>query len=319
MSYKSLSKGLDACKVVVTGGAGLIGSSLVSRLRSIGVEVYAFDSQDFIDSSIYNATLDLLDPNFLRYLDDIQPSIVVHTAAHPGGKSFREPVEDVRVNSYGSIGIFEWCMKNNSRIVYLSSSVIYGLSEKGKILNEADNLDPLTVYGVSKLACEKWLKILSQNSRPNWTILRLFSTYGAGHKPSLEQGLINVIMTQILQGGDLTIKGSLERIRDLIYVEDVVTAIVKTLEIDETIGQIINIASGRPVQIIAIIKIICEELNKDFDLLNIKVDEGTVGDPFSNVADITKMNSMLDFIPSYSLEQGIKATIQGLRYNQNWK
>jgi len=85
MSYKSLSKGLDACKVVVTGGAGLIGSSLVSRLRSIGVEVYAFDSQDFIDSSIYNATLDLLDPNFLRYLDDIQPSIVVHTAAHPGG------------------------------------------------------------------------------------------------------------------------------------------------------------------------------------------------------------------------------------------
>ena len=116
--------------IAVTGAAGLIGSAVVRQLNKAKVKVIAFDcanSQDTVpDSDIPLERVDLLDSRMIELLDKTQPQAVIHAAAHPGGKSLRDPVENVRVNALGSMQIFDWCAKSRSHVVFLCSSVVYG-------------------------------------------------------------------------------------------------------------------------------------------------------------------------------------------------
>ena len=114
-------------RVAVTGAAGLIGSAVVRHLSlNKDIEVIAFDfpgAQDLVPGSqIPLEHVDVADPGMIEILESLQPQAVIHAAAHPGGKSLREPVEDVRVNTLGSMQIFHWCSKACSHVVYLSSS-----------------------------------------------------------------------------------------------------------------------------------------------------------------------------------------------------
>jgi UDP-glucose 4-epimerase len=136
----------------------------------------------------------------VEILESIQPQAVVHAAAHPGGKSLREPIEDVRVNALGSMQIFHWCGKASSHVVFLSSSNVYGEQTENKT-PETAALKPGTIYGACKVACEQWLRIFGQGLGLSWTVLRPFATYGPGYRPSLDQGIVNVLLTQLLIWG----------------------------------------------------------------------------------------------------------------------
>jgi len=299
-------------RVAVTGAAGLIGSAIVRHLDKLSIAVTAFDAPgapDFAPGSrIPIERVDLTDPRMLEILAAKNPQAVIHAAAHPGGKSLREPVEDVRVNALGSMQLFDWCARANSHIVYLSSSVVYGDQTEGKI-SEAAVLAPGTVYGVAKLACEQWLRILGQGAGLNWTVLRLFATYGAGHRPSLEQGIVNIMLTQLLKGNRVVVRGSLKRLRDLVYVEDAAAAIVQVLCRSEARGQIMNVGTGVAVTIEEMIYILCDALKRPRSDVEIIEEAGTVGDPFSNIADITQMRQTLAFEPKFGLAAGLQALV----------
>lgn len=299
-------------RVAVTGAAGLIGSAVVRQMDKLGIAVTAFDAPGAPNrvpgSSLQIQGVDLGDLRMLEILEAARPQAVVHAAAHPGGKSLREPVEDIRVNALGSMQLFDWCARANSHIVYLSSSVVYGCQTKGKI-SEAAALAPGTVYGVAKLACEQWLRILGQGTGLNWTVLRLFATYGAGHRPSLEQGIVNIMLTQLLKGNRVVVRGSLKRLRDLIYVEDTAAAIVQVLRRPEARGQIMNVGTGVAVTIEEMIYILCDALKRPRGDIEIVEEAGTVGDPFSNIADITQMRKALAFEPKFELVAGLQALV----------
>ena len=301
-------------KILVTGAGGLIGARVVQKLAQYQVNVLAVDMSEKIHlfdhaPYVHWSIEDILSPSFLNTLEDSEVDLILHCAAHPGGLSLKEPVTNVEVNVLGSMKIFEWCAQHKVPVIYLSSSVVYGEQPYHPILEEAQ-LNPLTVYGACKVACEQFLKILAQGYGLEYTVLRLFTTYGAGHTPNLFQGIVNIMLTQLLQGNQLVVKGSLKRIRDIIYVDDVADAIIKVLFSSETRGHIYNLGTGSAYTIEELITILVEVLGENMQDINIIVQEGTVGDPFYNVPDTTRLTSVIDFHPNHTLQEGITKLIK---------
>jgi UDP-glucose 4-epimerase len=301
-------------RICVTGAAGLIGSKLVNKWVKNAGAVIACDNFRYGDNFIDDANVvwikdDITRDSFYEELNKYKIEYVVHCAAHPGGRSLLEPAENVRVNAWGSMRLFEWCARTKVPLVYLSSSVVYGEQPRGEI-NESVSLKPGTIYGVCKVACEEFLNILGQGYGLKWTVLRLFATYGAGHKPGTFQGIANIMLTQLMVGNKLIVKGSLQRERDMLYVDDAVEAINATILSDEARGEIMNIGTGVTVTIKNLITELAEILGRDVNLLQIVEEAGTTGDPYYNVADINKAVRILKYEPKVSWKQGLKILVQ---------
>lgn len=299
-------------KILVTGAAGLIGSQVVKELLSRKYEVIAVDNFSYGHNENDNSLVtwikeDITKSNFENIFNELNPTGVIHCAAHPGGESLQEPVLDAEVNILGSIKLFYQAALAKTPIVYLSSSAVYGPSKLTRALKENDELNPGTIYAACKVACENYLKILEKGYGLKWTILRLFATYGPGHKGSNFQGIVNIMLTQLLKGNKVVVKGSLQRVRGLIYVNDAAFAIVNALENEKSRSQIINISHQTPSTIQNIIKILMQYIGKED--ARIIEEEGTVGDPMYNYADITKSKEILNFEPKYSLEDGLKELV----------
>lgn len=300
--------------ILITGAAGLIGSTVTHLLLDQGSHVVACDNFSIgswkgESASIIWENVDVSGEAVIDILDKHKPDALIHCAAHPGGRSLIEPAEDVRVNALGSMRIFEWCSRAGVPVVYLSSSVVYGEQPSLPIAEDATPL-PGTVYGVCKVACENFLKILGEGYGLRYTILRLFATYGAGHRPGLHQGIANVMLTQLMSGNRVEVKGPLNRVRDLIYVIDVSQAIVECLFNENTRGKILNVGSGVGKTIMEIIEILCDALNKHKDELEIVELDPVVGDPFYNVADITRLNELINFKPEYDIREGLTRLVK---------
>ena len=300
--------------IIVTGAAGLIGSALTRKLLTKNIDVIGYDNfssggwEGNGNNLIWEKT-DISSPSLEDSLNRYDADVIVHCAAHPGGKSLNEPTLDVEVNLLGSMRLFEWCARSKIPVIYLSSSVVYADQPPGPIL-ENTIVKPGTVYGVSKVACENFLKILGYGYGLEWTALRLFATYGAGHKPSKTQGIVNIMLTQLLEGDHIIVKGSLQRSRDMLYVDDAVDAIIKSIFSNKARGEIINAGTGDPVTIDFLIRCLCDVLGKNYNDLIIQEEEGTIGDPFYNSADCTKAKEILGFAPKYSLTQGLEKLVK---------
>jgi UDP-glucose 4-epimerase len=266
------------------------------------------------NSKIPIIKLDICDKLLYQTLTDEKVQAIVHAAAHPGGKSLKEPIEDVRVNALGSMQIIDWSARNGCNLIYLSSSIVYGSHSLEK-LNEELPLFPGTIYGVSKVACENWIKIISaQYPGFNWTIIRPFATYGAGHRPSLDQGIVNIMLTQLLCGDEVIVKGGLNRVRDIIYVEDVSAAIMKIMSSNSTNKKIINIGTGSGISIKELILKIAKFINKPVESINIIEEPGTIGDPQSNVANTTLLKTLVNFQPKFSIDDGLLDLITKVKF-----
>ena len=283
--------------VLITGGEGMIGQSLNKYLLLKGFKV------SIIDINQKNS-VDITNNKIEEVLYKINPDCIVHAAAHPGGKSLEDPVNNTKINSFGSMQIFHWCAKSQIKLIFLSSSAIYG-EVKEVPITEKQIPNPGTIYAVNKVACENYLKILDQKYNLDFTILRLFATYGSGHKPNTFQGIVNVIVTQLMKDNSLIIKGSLERKRDLIYVEDTILAIYKSIISDKISKKIINIGTGKSISINDLINELCNVMSISRKKINIVETKGTVGDPFYSVADVSQLKNLLDFEHQFSLSEGL--------------
>jgi UDP-glucose 4-epimerase len=257
--------------------------------------------------SLHLLQADVASSDISEVLSSVDADCVIHAAAHPGGKSLHEAAEDARVNSLGSMRVFEWCTEHKKKVVFLSSSIVYGDQEANPIPEDA-KLSPGTIYGVSKVACERWLDILARGRGLDWVTLRLFSTYGRGHAPSTIQGIVNVFLTQLRQGDKVIIRGSLERIRDLVYVSDVVTAIRLATERWPS-RRIINVCTGHGISISGILEHLFSALGKPQGSVQVEQVAGTLGDPDYNVGNPALAQEALGFRSQISLEEGLTALL----------
>jgi UDP-glucose 4-epimerase len=201
--------------------------------------------------------------------------------------------------------IFDWCARSTTPVIYLSSSAVYGEQPQGGIPETATPA-PGTIYAACKIACENYLRILGEGYGLPWTVLRVFATYGAGHKPSSFQGILNIMLTQLNAGNKVIVKGALDRERDMVYAEDTAEAIVRAALTEKARGKIINIGTGQAVTVREMIELLGKTLGKDMTQVEIIEEAGTVGDPKYSVADITLARDILDFSATHTIQQGIE-------------
>lgn len=283
-------------KIAITGSEGLIGKSIYHLLNKLNYKLIRIDKLNKIDISKKIIT---------NFLDHHNPKIIIHCAAHPGGLSNKFPVEDIKTNCLGSINIINWCKKHEAKLIFTSSSAVYGDTTSRKI-NERSKLKPGTIYAVNKIAIENYIKIFSKLRNFPWTILRFFPTYGAGHKPNTYQGIVNVMLSQIKNSKTIIVKGSLERERDLVYCKDAAQAVFKTLLSENISQEIINIGTGKKTTVYEIIKNIIDIFGYSINNYDIIEKKKLPGDPFSSICDISLAKKKLNFFPKYSFLSGLK-------------
>jgi UDP-glucose 4-epimerase len=295
--------------ILVTGAAGMIGSALVEELVSRNCHVLAADcvvppAAEPYQGAVQWLKFDVTDCQVTEVLDSYRIDEVIHAAAHPGGRSLLEPTKDVEVNALGSMRIFEYCARRNLPIVFTSSSIVYG-EQPNFPISENVSPNPGTIYGVCKVACENYLRILGKGYGLPWTILRLFATYGAGHKPSSFQGIVNVMLGQLLAGDRVVVRGSLERIRDLVYVKDVARGVVDALLSNQARGKIVNLGTGDPVSIRRMIETLVRVMGRRPETIELVEEAATEGDVQYNSADCRLARELFGYAPGFSLEAGL--------------
>ena len=298
-------------KVLITGGLGLIGSSIAKKIIQDNFEVIIIDNKSTnIISEIKNAKIieaDITDYEQLSSIKIKNVDTVLHLAGQSSGpKSFEAPFEDVKDNVLGTINTLKFCGSNNiSRIIFASSFAVYGDPIGKEIFTEGDPCNPISVYGTSKFACEKYIKILSKKFNLNYSMLRMFNVYGPGQDLSRkDQGIVSIFLSFVRESNYIPVMGSLKRFRDLVYIDDVVDGWIACLKNNETKNEVFNLGSGKKSYVDELInKLILAEGKQG----KVKVEEAgkTPGDLMGSYANMKKMNNQLGFYPKVNLEEGI--------------
>ncbi|MCK9224940.1 MAG: NAD-dependent epimerase/dehydratase family protein [Candidatus Muirbacterium halophilum] len=299
-------------KVVVTGGAGFIGSNLVKKLVEKNFKVIVIDNLysgkysnlESVKDNIYFFEKDICDD--LSFLNELgQISGIFHLAAIPSVNfSLENPIEVNRVNVEGTINLLEFCKKNNVKtFVYSASSAAYG-ERQGKN-SEQDLPYPISPYGVSKLTGEYYVKAYSTLYDINGICLRYFNVFGPGQSPDSEYAaVIPKFIFSAVNNSELKVFGDGEQTRDFTFVGDIVNANIKAYEKNENIGTI-NIATGKSVSLNSLI----EEISKiKGENLNVKYLPERAGDIKFSQADVNLSFEKIGFKAEYKFAYGIEKT-----------
>ena len=297
--------------ILVTGGAGFIGSNVVDALLDLGHSVFVVDnlSTGKKENINPNAVFYEVDITHKEKLEDVfkeaQPEIVFHIAAQIDvRKSVENPQFDAEVNIIGSINVFELSVRYGVKRIIFSSTggALYG---EPKILpaKEDSPIEPLSPYGVSKFAPEQYLNYFNRLYGIERVILRYGNVYGSRQDPLGEAGVIAIFTGRTLNDLQPVIYGDGNQTRDYIFVEDVVRANILAIEGK---GGIYNIGTGIETSVNDLVKMFSEILNKHIEPVYAPPRKGEV----QRIAlDTSKAKKELGFTPKFSLEEGLKRTV----------
>ena len=299
-------------KVLVTGGAGFIGSHLVDRLVQEGNEVVVIDNlstgkRKQVSKKAQFYKMDIQSKRVERVFRKERPSVMVHLAAQMNVRlSTEDPLFDAEVNILGTLNLLENAVKHGVRKVSFASSggAVYGEQEVFPA-PESHRTDPMSPYGISKLAGEKYLAYYSNTAGLRHVALRFGNVYGPRQEPEGEAGVIAIFSKIMLEGGQPIINGTGKQTRDFVYVDDVVEAIMTT--IGEDVQGIYNVGTGKESTVNECYGIIKELTNSSCkDLYG----AAKKGEQFRSVVDVTKLKENFGWEPQVSLADGLKQTVE---------
>lgn len=306
-------------KMLITGGAGFIGSHLVDLLSDDN-EIIIFDDfssgkKENIEQHIGKKNIKIIEESILNFAalnkacENI--NIIYHLAVRCLRQSIEDPLENHRINATGSLNVCEAARQNNiERLIYISSSEVYGES-KDDVFSENSICYPTTVYAASKLAGEYYVKAYYKTYGLPSIIIRPFNTYGPReHYEGVFGEVIPTFILRAMNDLPLVVYGDGNQIRDFTYVTEIVNGIVKASECEELIGDIVNIAYGKGISINEIADIILRILDKKE--LDIQRDLLRPGDTPRLQADIRKAKKLFGYNPEISIEKGIQLYIKWL-------
>lgn len=302
---------------LVTGGAGFIGSHLSKALLEKGLKVTVVDNlstgrienipenANFIEGDIQNTTL------MRNILMEHEIDIIFHEAAKVSVRdSLEEFPKDAETNVMGTISILHSCIDSQVRkIIYASSMAVYADSENSEPVSEDYILDPISPYGISKLAGEKYLLLLAKETGISCTVLRYFNTYGIGQQYSPYVGVLTIFIHRLLEGSPLQIFGDGEQRRDFIHVSDVVQANILAMEKDDQ-SHIFNIGTGKATSVNELADMVCKKIDPAAEINHIDEHRGELK---NSIADITKAKNYLGFLPSKSMKESTDEIIEWIK------
>ena len=298
-------------KALVTGGAGFIGSHVVGKLLQRGIETVVLDDlsvgkAENIPRMAEFITGDICDLKIVqRALSGVD--IVFHLAARVSIRdSFRGFVEDARTNVMGTVNLLK-CIEGSGveKFIYSSSMGAYG-DARYLPIDEKHPLEPTSPYGISKLACEKYILCFCQYLKIDPIILRYFNTFGPGQTLSPYVGVITIFIQKLLGGEDLPIFGDGTQVRDFINVDDVAEANLLAMDYKGH-SQIFNVGTGVGTSINILAQLLKKVMGKSNDIQYLPPQ---LGEPSSSIADISIARNELGFSPHRSLEEKLPEVIE---------
>ena len=302
-------------KIIITGGAGLIGSHICDRLVNEGHDVMVIDNlcsgkREFINSHAFFLEKDIRDKDLKKIIIEYIPDVFIHCAAQISVKnSGIDPINDAAVNILGSLNILESVKSINLKkfIFAASGGTVYG-EQKYFPADENHELKPLSPYGIAKFSVENYLNFYNINYGLNYVSLRYSNVYGPRQNTSGEAGVAAIFSKKISKGENPTINGDGLQTRDFIYIDDVVEVNLKAIESD-FIGSL-NISTGIETNIISIFNIL-KRISKNNKII---YHTGLIpkGEPRRSVLDPNKAKRIFKWFPKVSLEEGLERTYKWL-------
>jgi UDP-glucose 4-epimerase len=306
-------------RIVVTGGAGFIGSHLIRRLLADGHELTVVDNESngkrdnvpreisFINGDV--TRLAGIEPAFARGLDAVchiagQVSII---------RSFDDPAADLRTNTEGTLNVLQLCLKYKvPRLVYASSMTIYGDCQTVPT-PESEPCRPDSYYGITKHAAERYVHATAERPDLDFTFsvssLRMFSVFGPGQAwDNPYQGVLGIFLGKLQRGEPITIFGDGEQTRDFVYIDDIVEGWVRALNTPEAAGGVFNLGSGNSLSI----NQLAERAIAAYGLRGHPIirKPGRPGEQRRVQADISRAKAVLGWEPKTSFEAGLAETIR---------
>lgn len=299
-------------KYLVTGVAGFIGSSLAKKLIALGNDIVGVDNLssgkiENIPLGVEFYDVDINDNKRLREINLSKVDAVLHLASQSSGEiSYDNPQYDLNTNAIGTFNLLKLCVKNNiTRFIYTSTVGVYGIHKELPTL-ESDQTLPISYYGISKLAGEHYAR--SFMDKLDITILRLTNTYGPGQDiNNVRQGMVSIYLAYLLRNKEIHIKGSADRYRDHIFIDDVVDIFIDSLSNKKSIGNTYNLSTGQKTTIAELISKLLYHWGDEKH--PVKYEGNTPGDIFGIYLDNSSLKKDFDKKEFVSLDQGLSKFI----------
>jgi UDP-glucose 4-epimerase len=299
-------------KILVTGGAGFIGSHVADAFIEQGHEVVIVDNlsmgrMENVNPQAKFVNMNIQDPQIAELFENEGFDVVNHHAAQMDVRlSVADPIFDAQNNIFGTINLLQAAQKNGvKKIIFISSGgAIYGEQDYFPA-DEEHPTRPLSPYGITKLTGEKYVQFYQHVYNLNFVILRYANVYGPRQNPKGEAGVVAIFSSRMLTGGQPVINGDGLQTRDYVFVRDVVNANLKALDYEES--NYFNIGTGLETTVNELF----HELNH---LTNANAKEvhraAQPGEQMRSVLNIEKAKKILNWTPQISLNEGLAKTVE---------
>jgi UDP-glucose 4-epimerase len=311
-------------KILITGGAGFIGSHLAETLVSENHEIIVIDNlfhgkEENLSSISDKVSLVNADLSDTKMLSSVLSGkdYVFHTAANTSvNKSLECPGWSCEQNIQNTVSLLECAVKVKiKRVIFSSSAAVYGLH--ASLPNkETEIVTPGSPYALEKLTCENYLRLFSSLHDMDTVALRYFNVYGPRQYDDFPHpGGVTIVIRQVLETGKSQLMGEGKQTRDMIYVGDVVQASLLAMKSGiQFSGKVYNVCTGKSIVISEMHDKISELMGAGKEREYIPFPEGNIVD---SVGDNTAIRRDMDFTVQTSLEEGLQKTIKG--YMKEWK
>jgi UDP-glucose 4-epimerase len=304
-------------KILVTGGAGFIGSAIVPKLQSEKHEVFVYDNLSFGNRQFITVDDDHFIMGDIRdtmkvqqTFKQIEPEVIIHLAAiHFIPYCNEHPFESADINIRGTMNILDAAKKLNQlkKIIFASTAAVYPISDRA--VSENDTIQPLDIYGLSKLAGEQLMEKFYLETGIDTICCRFFNAFGPNET---NPHLIPEIENQLRQGNRTIALGNLTPKRDFIHTYDMANAMAAILQLEKVGYDTFNLGRGIEYAVTEVV----EEFEKILmEKITIEVDQARVRkvERLHLLADVSKLKMKTGWSPQWSLSQGIKDLVN------NWK
>jgi UDP-glucose 4-epimerase len=295
---------MEYSKALVSGGAGFIGSHLVRGLLDHGIDVVVLDDLSMgrrenvpPDAKLIQGSI--LDPQTVSgALAGVD--VVFHLAARVTIRgSMDHFVEDARTNVMGTLGVLQACARATvGKVILASSMAVYADSPAPEPIPESYATEPISPYGVSKLASEKYVRLIGAAAPFDTVCLRFFNTYGPGQSLTPYVGVMTIFINRLLAGQAPIIFGDGEQCRDFVYVGDIVAGCLLAMDAAAG-GEVFNLGSGRGVTVNTLAGLLCQRIDPRLAPAHQSAHPGELR---NSVADISKAKAALGYAPHGRLE-----------------
>jgi len=305
-------------KILVTGGAGFIGSHIADAFLAAGHEVAVVDDlssgfRHHLPEGVRLHEVDIREDQLAEVFAEEKPDVISHQAARANVReSFEQPRLYADVNVVGSVNVLECCRHYGvKKVIYASTGgAVYGEPRKLPV-PEDHPINPLDPYGASKHHVEHYLELYHSNFGIAFTVLRYPNVYGPRQDPHGEAGVVAIFAGQMLAGGRPLINGSGEQERDFVHVSDVAAANV--LAMDQGAGEIINIGRGTGTSVNTIFSSLARLTGYGDEARHGPAKQGEV---YKIYLDCSRARELLNWSPKMPLQDGLASTVEYFKNRQ---